>query len=153
MIQEFTKYGYSVCPIAGGLSPAAITTADQVFSVKGDTTVSAASLPFPRDCYISTVEIEVNAGVTGTPSTQTVTMYLARDSAGDIPITTDALNGATQLVTMGKTTATKGGFVFTVNTDYHFDSNVTNAVDGTIFLVAKVNSGNLTGNIRINWRA
>ncbi len=103
MITQFTKYCHSFCAFksSGGTSgaPTAMTTAYQVYPVTVDTTNSVNSSLFPDDCEIQAIEFEFTARNSGTE----VTMYLARDSAGDIPIT----QPASATVTQGKSTATK----------------------------------------------
>ena len=143
MIKSYTHFGYSYHH--GSTSPANITTAFQVFPVTVDTTNSTNSASFPDDCNIQSIEFEITA-LSGAAN---VTMFLARDSAGDIPIT----NEYTQNVTIGDTTTTKAGAIFSNEIDYHFDGSVANTTRGTIYVVAKVNSGTPTANIRVNWRA
>jgi hypothetical protein len=103
---------------------------------------------FPDTCNIQSVEFEFLTLGTAT----TVTMYLARDSAGDVPITPSTTTGATQTISIGATTATKGGAAFAVDNDYHRDSSVANTNQYTIYVVAKVSGGTPTANIRVNWR-
>ena len=79
-------------------------------------------------------------------------MYIARDSDGKAAVTPGATTGASQnlLASAGGT----GSAVFSVDTDYHFDSGVSNTTSGIIYVMAKVdnNTGNPVSNIRINWR-
>ena len=44
--------------------------------------------------------------------------------------------------------------VYSVDSDYHFDSSVSGCETGSIYVIAKVDNdtGNPTANIRINWR-
>lgn len=144
MIQSFTKYGYSYHD--EDTAPTTLTTSFQVFPVTVDTTNSVNSASFPDDCNIQSIEFEI--GTLG--SCTSVTMFLARDSAGDIPIT----NGATQNITIGATTATKAGAIFSSEIDYHFDGSVANTSRGTLYVVAKkVGGGTTKAHIRVNWRA
>ena len=85
-------------------------------------------------------------------ASDTITMFLARDSSGNVPLTPDSTSGSTQTVTVGKTTSTVGGVVFTVGKDFHYDGGVTGGTTGTIYVVAKANAA-CTGNIRVTWRA
>ena len=96
---------------------------------------------------------------TARDSATDVTMYLARDSAGDIPIT----NPASATITNGVATATKGGASFSSLVDYHFDGGtssegvttaITNTSRGTLYIIAKqVGGTNARGNIRVSWRS
>ena len=143
MIQSFTKFGYSSHD--AGTAPTALATTYSTFPVTVDATNSTNSASFPDDCNIQSIEFEITA-LSGAAS---VTMFLARDSAGDIPIT----NEYTQNVTVGDTTTTKAGAIFSNEIDYHFDGSVSNTSRGTIYVVAKVDSGTPTANIRVNWRS
>ena len=86
-IRSFTSFGYSACAFksSGGTSgaPTSLTTSYQAFPVTVDATNSVNSSSFPDDCEIQAIEFEFTARDSAT----SVTMYLARDSAGDIPIT------------------------------------------------------------------
>jgi hypothetical protein len=143
MIQSFTKFGYSYHD--AGTAPTNLANTYNTFPVTVDSTNSTNSASFPDDCNIQSIEFEITALSTA----GSVTMFLARDSAGDIPIT----NEFTQNVTVGDTTVTKAGAVFSSEIDYHFDGSVANTTRGTIYVVAKVDGGTPTANIRVNWRA
>ena len=155
MIKEFTKFGYSVCSVksSGGTTgaPTSITTSYQAFPVTVDATNSRNSDSFPNDCNIQAIEFEFS----NRDSATSITMYLARDSAGEIPIT----NPSTQTITNGVTTASKGGCAFSSLVDYHFDAGTSSAAitgtsRGTIYVIAKQTGGtNSVGNIRVSWRA
>lgn len=153
MIKSYTQFGYSYHH--GSTSPANITTAYQVFPVTVDTTNSTNSASFPDDCNIQSIEFEVTTVGHGT----SITTYLARDSAGNIPIT----NPSTENITVGVGAATKGGAIFSDEIDYHFDGGtgagtaITGTSRGTIYVVAKKTDTSGTDatvtNIRVNWRA
>ncbi len=130
-------------------SPASFTTGFQVFEVGEDTTNSPSSERFPDDCNIQSVEFEF----TTKGSAGTVTMFLARDSAGSVGITPAGTTGATSTITVG-TVNSKGSTAFSVDNDYHFDSSVSNSKAGSIYIVAKVDNatGSPAANIRVNWR-
>ena len=157
MIQSFTKFGFSVCAFksSGGTSgsPTALTTSFQAFPVMMDATNSTNSANFPDDCNVQSIEFELTARDSATA----VTMYLARDSAGDIAISPPA----TENVTNGVTTAAKGGAAFSSEIDYHFDRGteagtaITGTTSGKIYIIAKCTGGggNTAGLIRVNWRA
>jgi hypothetical protein len=151
MIQSFTKFGYSVCSVksSGGTSgaPTAFTTSYQAFPITVDSTNSTNSASFPDDCNIQSIEFEFTARDSATA----VTMYLARDSAGDIAIT----NPSSENITNGATTSSKGGVSFSNEIDYHFDGSVGNTSRGTLYVIALAtgSSGSAAGNIRVNWRS
>jgi hypothetical protein len=154
-ISQFSKFGYSFCAFksSGGTSgaPTSMTTSYQAFPVMVDATNSVNSLSFPDDCEIQVIEFEFTARDSAT----SVTMYLARDSAGDIPITIPS----TVNITNGAGTATKGGVAFSSLVDYHFDGGTTSAAitgtsRGKLYVIALQTGGtNAVGNIRVSWRA
>ena len=144
MIQQFTRYGYSVSTI--GVTVGTGYTAFPITSLAANQKSGA----IPDDCFLESVEFELS-GIDAI--TDTVTVFIARDSAGLIPITSDALGGATQTVTMSVAgAATTGGVSFTINKDYHFDPVVSGATSGPIYVCAKA-TASCVANIRLNWRA
>jgi len=143
MIRQFTKYGYS-CSAAS----TAIGTSYSVIAVTG-LAANKKSANVPSDCFLESVEIDLSS----IAASDSITLFLARDSNGDVPLTSDALSGASQTVTIGKTSSTKGGVIFTVNKDFHFDSTTSNASDGTLYVVAKANAACTADAIRLNWRS
>jgi hypothetical protein len=150
MIQQFTKYGYSV--------PAAATNVNANYSViaVSNLAVNKKSAAVPDDCFLDSIEFKLS-GVDAI--TNTITMFLSRDSLGLIPITSDELGGATQTVTTSVTGATTGGVSFTIGKDYHFDYSVNNVTAGTLYVCVKTgDTGGGTAtitvdNIWLNWRA
>lgn len=144
MIQQFTKYGYSCSAenrtIGTGYAAHAITTL----------AANKKSGVVPDDCFLESIEFELS-GIDA--ATDTVTIFIARDSAGLIPITSDELSGASQTVTTSIGDATTGAVSFTIGKDYHFDTTVTNATSGTIYVCAKASGACVAENIRLNWRA
>ena len=155
MIKEFTSFGYSVCSVksSGGTTgaPTSITNTYQAFPVTVDRTNARTSDSFPDDCNIQAIEFEFS----DRDSATAVTMYLARDSAGNIPIT----NPSTQTITNGLGAAAKGGCAFSSLVDYHFDAGtastpITGTSRGTLYVIAKqVDGTNSVGTIRVSWRA
>ena len=109
-----------------------------MFPVTNDSTNSTRAAAMPNDAYLESVEFEISSIAS---SAAKVTVYLARDSAGDVPITTTALAGSEQTITTGLATATDGAVVFTATTP------------GTLYVVAKTDTGTCTANIRLNWRS
>lgn len=144
MIRQFTKYGYSCIA-----QQQAIGTSKSVIAVTGESG-NKRSASVPDDCFLESIELELSS----IASTDTITMFLARDSAGKNPLTSDQSAGATQTVTMSSAGgATTGGVVFTINKDYHFDSTTTNATSGTLYVVVKASAACDADSIRLNWRA
>ena len=142
-IKEFTRFGYSYCH-----NQTVGTSYNSTgFALTADTSNSPSSLSFPAHCYIESIGLEASGVAAG----ENITIYLARDSAGAVPITTASLAGATQAPTIR--TGTVGGYVYSVDKDFHFDSSVSNSTNGTLYLYAKTATGSVTVNIRINWRA
>ena len=143
MIKQFSSYGYSV-----STADVAIGTGYTAFPITA-LAANQKSFTVPDDCFLESVEFELGA----IAASDTITLFIARDSAGLVPITSDALGGATQTVTMSVAgAATTGGVSFTINKDYHFDTVVGNATSGTIYVCAKASAA-CTANIRLNWRA
>jgi len=128
---------------------ASLTDSFTAHACTEDTTNSAQSSSFPRTCNVQSVELELSSIAGGATS---VTLFLARDSGGDVGVTPGSTSGATQTIQVGATTATDGTTVFSIDSDIHFDSGVANATAGTLYAVAKLNAGTATANIRVNWR-
>ena len=143
MINQFTKYGYSCTAVDVAIGA--------TYSITEITTLQTnkKSAVVPDDCFLESIEFELSAIATG----DTITMYLSRDSDGIIPLTSDQLGGATQAVTKVSNAATTGGVSFTIGKDYHFDTTVSTATSGKIYVVAKASAACVGENIRLNWRA
>tara|TARA_R100001510_G_scaffold49993_1_gene48678 strand:- start:354 stop:815 length:462 start_codon:yes stop_codon:yes gene_type:complete len=140
-IKQFTHFGYSY------KHNASLTDSYSVFELTVDATNSPNSAAVPSSCHLDSIEFELSS----TDATEKVTMFLARDSAGVVPITTDQLSTAEQVPTI--ITGSAGGCSFTIGKDFHFDSSVTNATIGSIYVAAKLPSGkSSTAKIRLNWR-
>ena len=86
MIQQFTKYGYSVSTI-----DIDIVTGYTVFPITS-LAANKKSGAIPDDCFLESVEFELSA----IAASDTITLFIARDAQGLIPITSDALSGATE---------------------------------------------------------
>tara|TARA_Y100001938_G_scaffold151151_1_gene246599 strand:- start:5887 stop:6204 length:318 start_codon:yes stop_codon:yes gene_type:complete len=104
----------------------------------------------PNDAFLESIEFEISSIAS---SAAQVTVFLARDSAGDVPITSDQTAGATQTISSGKTTAGDGAVIWTISKDFHYDSEVASTTSGTLYVVAKLDTGTCTANVRLNWRA
>ena len=128
-----------------------LSTSYTVIACTEDSTNSSGSSSFPTACNIQSVEFEFTARDSGTK----VTIYLARDSAGDVPISTDTTSGAAVDIQSGLATSSKGGATVPVGVDYVHDGTVTNSTKGTFYVVAKVtgSSGSTKANVRVNWRS
>ena len=142
-IKQFTRFGYSY---SHGDSITSTYNATG-FALTADTSNSPSSLAVPAHCFLESIELQA----TGVAASEDVTIFLARDSAGAVPITSDQVAGATQTPTIR--TGSVGGYSFTIGKDFHFDSSVSDVSDGTLYLFAKAATGNLSVNIRLNWRA
>lgn len=130
---------------------ASLTDSQTVHAVARDATNSALSGDFPANCYIDSIEIFLTGMSTGTAPTE-VTMYLARDSTGDIAITPGGTTGAAQTIETGFT-ANTGSVVYTVASDFNFDSNTGyTCTRGTLYAVIKLDGGTATADVRVNWR-
>ena len=149
MIHSHSRAGYSF------KNEASLTDSVQVFPVTKDATNSAQSASFPNSCNIQSIEVyltDIDAG------SLSVTAYLTRDPDKLVPVTPGATSGATQDITYTSGTA-KGGVVFAINSDYHYDSSVSayagvsDVAEGTIYCVISISSGTATGKIKVNWRA
>ena len=108
----------------------------------------------------SACSVKAAGGTTGAPTAFTtayqataVTMYLARDSSGHIPITNPASENILQTDSGG--VGLSGGAAFSSEIDYHVDGSVSNATRGTLYVVALFTNsgGSARGTIRVNWRA
>jgi hypothetical protein len=124
---------------------AALTTSKQVFALTADTTNNPLSVPVPNDCALKQLNFELDTIAGGASS---VTYFLARDLAGDIPVTPEA----SASVTFGFTTATKGTAIACVDIEHHYQE-LGSEVRGTLYIVVKVNAGTANANIRLYWQA
>ena len=143
MIRQFTKFGYSTI-----LTSASLTTSYSVIALTGLAS-NKKSTSVPDDCFLDSIELELSS----VASSDTVTIFLARDSAGKVPVTIEA-SDATQTVTMSAAGgATTGGVSYTIGKDYHFDTTVSNTTSGTLYLVAKASAATTVENVHLNWRS
>jgi phage tail sheath gpL-like len=123
---------------------AALTAAYQVFTLTADTTNCARTAVVPPFALLKNTNFELDTIAGGASK---VTYYLARDVAGDIPVTTVF----TADVVFGLTTATKGTAIACIDLDYHYQGLAAEVI-GTLYLVVKLNAGTANGNIRQHWR-
>jgi hypothetical protein len=124
---------------------AALTTTKQVFPLTADTTNNAFSVAVTNDCTIAQLNFELDTIAGGASS---VTYFLARDAAGDIPVTSET----TASVTFGFTTATSGTAVSCIDVEHHYQG-LGSEVRGTLYIIVKVNAGTANANIRLYWKA
>jgi hypothetical protein len=124
---------------------ASLTTTYQAFAVTADATNNAFSAVVPHDCTLAQVNVELNTIAGGASQ---VTCYLARDLAGDIPVT----GVCSANVLFGLTTATKGTAVIDVSLKHHYQ-DLGSEVRGTLFAIVKLNAGTALANIRLYWQA
>jgi len=146
----WNRFGVSRGGPSDPTSPTALTTSFQVFACTADTTNHSNSANFPQHCILMAVEVELN-GITAASGT-TVTMYLARDAAGDVPLTPSTTSGAVQEITFGKTTSTEGGVIFPVEVDYHYFSE-TDTTDNIYVCLKTSATAVKVKHIRVTWRA
>ena len=131
---------------------ASLSTTQTVHAVTRDVTNAALSGDFPSNCYIDSVEIFLTSMSTGGSLPTEVTVYLARDSTGDIAITPGGTTGATQTIETGFT-ANTGSVVYTVGSDFNFDASTGyTCTRGTLYAVVKLDVGTATADVRVNWR-
>jgi phage tail sheath gpL-like len=123
---------------------AALTATYQVFTLTADTTNCARTAVVPPFALLKNTNFELDTIAGGASK---VTYYLARDAAGDIPVTMVY----TADVVFGLTTATKGTAIACIDLDYHYQGLAAEVI-GTLYLVVKLNAGTANGNIRQHWR-
>lgn len=112
----------------------ALTSSKSVIALTADSVTEATSRAIRDACLIVKIEIEIT---TIAASATTVTWNLAKDAAGDFGITPEV----TTTITVGATTATKGSVCALIDCDH---IKTANAVSGTVYLVAKTNTGTCT---------
>ena len=144
-IHSWSMAGYSYA------NNASITNSLSAHAVTADTTNSPESFRFPARGNIQSVEVFF----TGLSSAGlTCSLFLARDSDGDVGVTPGSTTGSSPVIQQGVSGGATVGFcVFEVNTDFHLDSGVANSADGTIYACLRLSSGTGTADIRVNWRA
>jgi hypothetical protein len=125
-----------------GTSLAAFAVTNNVSSTGG-----GGSATIPDNCNFQSVEVFL----TSVSSVTEVTMYLARDSTGDVAITPGGTSGATQ--TISTKTANTGSCVWSIDADYNFDRALSGSTSGTIYVVLKADAGSAVADVRVNWRA
>ena len=146
----WNSYGVSRGGPSDPTSATALTTSFQVFACTADATNQANSSNFPRHCILMGVEVELN-GITAAAGTE-ITMYVARDAAGDVPLTPSTTSGAVQEISFGKTTSTEGAVLFPIEVDYHFFSETDTA--DNIYVCLKTSATVVkVKHIRVNWRS
>ena len=142
----FTKMGFSYHDQATVDSNVASGTTN-IFACTADSTNATESANFPHNCNVQSVELSIDS----ISSAASITMYLCRDAAGDIPLTPGQTSGATQTIQTGVTTAADGGVIFLVDADVNFHTG--HSVADTVYVVLKTDAGTCVANIRVNWRA
>ena len=130
----FTKMGFSYHNQATVDSNVASGTTN-IFACTADST------------NVQSVELSIDS----ISSAASITMYLCRDAAGDIPLTPGQTSGATQTIQTGVTTAADGGVIFLIDADVNFHTG--HSVADTVYVVLKTDAGTCVANIRVNWRA
>lgn len=123
---------------------AALTTTYQVFTLNQDAVNNSRSANVPLFAEFKNINFELDTIAGGASK---VTFYIARDVAGDIPITSTL----TADVVFGLTTATKGTAIACIDLDYHYQALAVET-QGTVYLVVKTNAGTAKCNVRLHWR-
>jgi len=148
-IRTWSKAGYSYS------NNAAITDAFSVHAVTADTTNSTESFSIPDICNLQSVEVFFT-GLSG--AGLSCSIYLSRDSGGDVGVTPGSTSGSTQVIQASNTTSNAGFCVFSIDTDYSFDTDAASGLagsvaSGTLYAVVKLSTGGSgTADIRANWR-
>jgi len=124
---------------------AALTTSYQVFTLTADATNAPRTTSVPDFAHFQHLAVEMDTIASGASS---VTFFLARDAAGDIPLTAEQ----TASVQFGFTTATDGSAIACIDLDYHYQQLAVET-RGTVYVVIKTNAGTANGNLRLHWRA
>tara|TARA_R100001443_G_scaffold28822_3_gene42013 strand:+ start:9333 stop:9785 length:453 start_codon:yes stop_codon:yes gene_type:complete len=147
-INQFTRYGFAAADDRS-ISGSSFTTHE--LTVDSDIQFSSK---VPSSAFLGSIEFQL----TGISDGDELTIFLCRDSTGNVPLTSQHLEGATQRVTTGIGSATSGGCSFTINKDFHFDDIVTGATQGSLYVAAKCLSSAGSAApctataIRLNWR-
>jgi len=128
-------HGFSYATFSGGLS-----TSYAIATGKKDSTNETGSERLPRKGFISHIEFQLSSISSATK----VSMFLAWDSAGDRPMTPLA----TQTITTGATTASKGSVIFNMGVPFNRPSD---AASGKLYIAAKTDAGTATAAVRLFW--
>jgi phage tail sheath gpL-like len=123
---------------------AALTTAYQVFALTADPTNCPRTAAVPTFALLKNTNFELDTIAGGASK---VTYYLARDIAGDIPVT----GTLSADVVFGLTAATNGTAIACIDLDYHYQGLAAEVI-GTLYLVVKLNAGTANCNVRQHWR-
>lgn len=126
----------------GTAAAAALSTSYAVFTVTANASSDALSAAIPDDCLLGWLAVEID---TIASSAASITWYLSLDAAGDNPIT----DAKTTTIVTGKTTATDGGIAVALDLDYR---RPTTGTTGTLYWVAKTNTGTCNAKPRIWFR-
>lgn len=97
----------------------------------------------PDECVLDLIDCQITDIASGATS---VTWRLCRDSAGDHAIT----DSKTGTIIVGKTTATDGGFAFSIDTAYH--RALANGTAGQLYVVAATDAGTCNATFRLTFR-
>lgn len=120
----------------------AVTSSYQAIAVLGSQALDARAKTIPDECLLSMLTGEIDAIAS---SAATISWYLALDAAGDNAIT----NVVASTIVVGLGTATDGGFAVALDFEY---TRPTTASQGSLYLVAKTNTGTCNLTPRLYWR-
>jgi hypothetical protein len=118
-----------------------VTSSYAGVAVTGSTALDASAQPLPSACYLAWLHGEID---TIASSAAEITWYIALDSAGDRPITSEA----TVTIVAGATDATDGGVSTTIGLDYLAPAGAA----GTLYVFAKCDTGTCSLTPRLHWR-
>jgi len=141
--------GYSAIPGRPGFSYAnavSLTAVYSIIPVTVDVANSPLSSAVPGYCSLEDVTFSLSA-IAGGPAT--MTFYLARDAAGDYPITPEG----NSVIVLGDTTATLGGAAIIIDRKHLNPQEAGVDVAGSLYVVAKLAAGTATANVYLNWTA
>lgn len=122
-----------------------LTTSYAVAAVLGSAAVDSRAKAVPDECLLSWMHGTI---VSIASSATTVTWFLAADEAGDIPLT----DAKTTTIVVGRTTPTKGGIAVALDLEYVRSSAGVAGVAGSLYVIAKTNTGTCTLTPRLYWR-
>jgi len=108
-----------------------ITSASTALSTSYASITVGTNTPFPADCLISHVDLEMDTLSTATE----VTWYLCRDAEGDVPISNEVTSA---IIDQGSGSAL-GGFGAAINVAYAIDTDA-GTTAGELYVRAKVDA-------------
>jgi hypothetical protein len=124
---------------------ASATTAVQVFALTQDATNAPRSAAVPTFAQLKQINFQLDTIAAGASK---VTFFLARDAAGNVPVSFVS----TADVVFGRTDATKGTAIACIDLEHHYLQSAVETL-GTLYLVMSLNAGTAKCNSLLMWRA